>query len=262
MSARVKSLLIALLLGMVASAIALTLLLVKKDDIPLFHRVTDLQSHYAALNAAPQLGFGTPWYDRSDDKNSKIVIIPIDEVTFGSNVPELHQYPLPRHIYGTMLKHLAAAGAKVVAIDIDFIEPAADPTQDQAFAAGLRGMPTILAFPIDTTSTGQLGIELPSPTLLPYAKGIGYSSVDFPGNVLIGQAMQIHTASTGQYSNRTFLSLAAAGTEQLTGQTIDLSKLPTDEDGRFLLVVPRVAVRASHDRSRSAGRRAHAGLRR
>ncbi len=53
MSARVKSLLIALLLGMVASAIALTLLLVKKDDIPLFHRVTDLRSHYAALNARP-----------------------------------------------------------------------------------------------------------------------------------------------------------------------------------------------------------------
>ena len=243
MSARIKTLLIALLLGAVASAIALVLLLVKKDEIPLVHRVTDLQSHYAALNAASQLGFGTPWYDRNDNKNDKIVIIPIDEVSFGSNVPELHQYPLPRHIYGTMLKHLAAAGAKAVAIDIDFIEPAADPTQDTAFAAGLRSVPTILAFPIDTTSTGQLGIELPSPTLLPYAKGIGYSSVDFPGNVLIGQRMVIHTASTGQYSNRTFLALAAAGVEQLTGQEIDLTKLPTDEDGRFLLVVPRVAVK-------------------
>ena len=70
-----------------------------------------MQSHYAALNAASQLGFGTPWYDRNDNKNDKIVIIPIDEVSFGSNVPELHQYPLPRHIYGTMLKHLAAAVA-------------------------------------------------------------------------------------------------------------------------------------------------------
>src|ERR1700678_4379374 len=204
MTARVKSLLIALLLGAAASAIALVLLLVKKDEIPLFHRVTDLQSHYAALNASSQLGFGTQWYDSTDNKTNKIVIIPIDEVTFGSNVPELHQYPLPRHIYGTMLKHLAAAGAKAVAIDIDFIEPAPDPTQDQAFAAGLGSIPTILAFPIDTTSTGQLGIELPSPTLLPYAKGIGYSSVDFPGNVLTGQRMVIHTGSTGQYRNRTF----------------------------------------------------------
>jgi CHASE2 domain-containing sensor protein len=243
MATRVKTLLIALLLGAIASSIALVLLLVKKDDIPLFHRVTDLQSHYAALNASTQLGFGTPWYDSTDNKTDKIVIIPIDEVTFGSNVPELHQYPLPRHIYGTMLKHLAAAGAKAVAIDIDFIEPAADPSQDQAFAAGLRAMPTILAFPIDTTSTGQLGIEVPSPTLLPYAKGTGYSSVDFPGNTLTGQRMVIHTGSTGQYSNRTFDALAAAVVEQYTGNKIDLSSLPTDEDGRFLLVVPRYSLK-------------------
>ncbi len=243
MNARTQSLLIAILLGAAASAIALTLLLVAKDEIPLFHRVTDLQTHFAALNADKQLGFGVPWYDQTDNKTSKIVVIPIDEVTFGSNVPELHQYPLPRHIYGTMLKKLAAAGAKAVAIDIDFIEPAANPAEDQGFVAGLKSVPTILAFPINTTSTGQLGIELPSPSLLPYAKGIGYSSVDFPGNVLIGQRMQIKTGSTGEYANRTFLSLAAAGVEQATGQSIDLSALPTDGDGRFLLVVPEVSVR-------------------
>ncbi len=243
MNARTQSLLIALLLGAAASAIALTLLLVAKDEIPLFHRVTDLQTHYAALNADTQLGFGVPWYDQTDNKTDKIVVIPIDEVTFGSNVPELHQYPLPRHIYGTMLKKLAAAGAKAVAIDINFIEPSVNPAEDQAFAAGLKSVPTILAFPINTTSTGQLGIELPSPTLLPYAKGIGYSSVDFPGNVLIGQRMQIKTGSSGQYANRTFLSLAAGGVELATGNKIDLSTLPTDENGRFLLVVPEVAVR-------------------
>ena len=242
MHARVKTLLIALLLAMSASAIALVLLLVKKDEIPLFHRVTDLQSHYAALNASNALGFGTPWYDNTDDKNSKIVLMPIDEVTFGSNVAALHQYPLPRSIYGTILKKLAAAGAKAVAIDIDFIEPSADPTQDQQFAAGLRGMPTILAFPLDTTTTGRLGIEIPSPTLLPYAKGMGYSSVDFPGNVLVGQRMAIHTGASGEYSNRTFLALAAAGVELLTGNKIDLSKLPTDDNGRFILLVPKVSV--------------------
>jgi len=243
MTARAKSLLTALLLGAAASAIALVLLLVKKDEIPLFHRVTDLQSHYAALNASTQLGFGTPWYDSTDNKNDKIVIIPIDEVTFGSNVPELHQFPWPHHIYGTMLKHLAAAGAKAVAIDIDFIEPAADPAQDQAFAAGLRSIPTILAFPIDTTSSGQIGIELPSPTVLPYAKGIGYSSVDFPGNTLIGQRMAIHTGATGEYNNRTFYALSAAVVEQYTGHKLDLASLPTDEDGRFLLVVPRYSLK-------------------
>jgi class 3 adenylate cyclase/CHASE2 domain-containing sensor protein len=242
MNARTQSLLIALLLGAAASAIALVLLLVKRDDVPLFHRVIDLQTHFAALNADTQLGFGVPWYDQNDNKTDKIVVIPIDEVTFGSKVPELHQYPLPRHIYGTMLKKLAAAGAKAVAIDINFIEPAANPAEDQGFVAGLKSIPTILAFPINTTSTGQLGIEVPSPTLLPYAKGIGYSSVDFPGNVLIGQAMEIKTGAAGEYKNRTFLSLAAAGAELATGNKIDLSTLPTDGDGRFLLVVPKVSV--------------------
>jgi len=243
MSARIKTLLITLLLSAAASAIGIALLVIKKDEIPLFHRVTDLQSHYAFLNMAPQLGLGTPWYDQNDNKNAKIVVIPIDEVTFGSNDPDLHQYPLPRHVYGVLLKKLAAAGAKAVAIDIDFIEPSADPTQDQQFAAGLRAMPTILAFPINTTSTGQIGIELPSPTLLPYAKGIGYSSVDFPGNVLVGQRMEIKTGSSGEYSNRAFLALAAAGVEAVTGDKIDLSKLPTDDAGRFILVVPKISVR-------------------
>jgi adenylate cyclase len=240
MTARVRTLLIALALGASAAAIGLVLLLVKKDEIPLFHRVTDLQAHYAALNASQQLGFGTPWYDQADNKNDKIVIIPIDEMTFGSNVPELHQFPFPHHIYGTLLKHLAAAGAKAVAFDVDFFEPSADPSQDAAFAAGLRAMPTILAFAVDTTRSGQLGLEVPAPTLLPYAKGIGYSSVDFPGNVLIGQPMAIDTGSAGEYKNRTFLSLAAASVELQTGTKIDVGALPKDDDGRFLLVVPQV----------------------
>lgn len=126
MTARLRTLLIALALGAAAAAIGLVLLLIKKDEIPLFHRVTDLQAHYAALDASQQLGFGTPWYDQADNKNDKIVIIPIDELTFGSNVPELHQFPFPHRIYGTLLKHLAAAGAKAVALDIDLHRTRAD----------------------------------------------------------------------------------------------------------------------------------------
>jgi adenylate cyclase len=60
--------------------------------------------------------------------------------------------------------------------------------------------------------------------------------------VLVGQRMSIKTGSSGEYSNRTFLALAAAGVEQLTGNKIDVSHLPTDDNGRFILLVPKVSV--------------------
>jgi adenylate cyclase len=236
-AAKIQTLLIALVLGALASAIGATLLLVKNDSIPLVHHVTDLQTHYAGLDLAPNLGLGTPWYDQNDSKNPNIGIIPIDEVSFGSNVPGLHQFPYPRSFYGTLLDHLAKAGAKVVVFDIDFIEPSIDPTQDVAFAKGMREVPTILAYTVNTTSQGLFGLQKPAPTLLPFAKGTGFSTVDVPGNTLIGQRLQINTSGTGKNSNSSFYAMAAAAAQQFAGKPIAFDSLP-DLDGTFLLVAP------------------------
>ena len=122
MNTKVRQLLIAVALSLLASAISIALLMIPRDEIPLFHHVTDLQLHFAALDHGSQIGLGEPPYDSTDAKTDKIVAIPIDEVSFASNNPELHQYPYPRSVYGTFLKKLKAAGAKVAAFDINFIE--------------------------------------------------------------------------------------------------------------------------------------------
>ena len=127
MSTRLRTFIIAIALSLCASAIGLTLLLINNDSIPLVHIVTDLQAHYAALNEAPNLGLGTPAYDSSDSKNPNLGVIRIDELTYGSNVKILHQFPFPRSVYGTLLQHLAKAGAKAVVFDIDFLDPAPNP---------------------------------------------------------------------------------------------------------------------------------------
>ncbi len=241
MSTKLRSLVIALALGVVAATIGAVLLILPNDSIPLVHRVTDLQTHFAAVEDAQKLGLGTPYYDNADNKTDKIVVIPIDELSFGSKIPELHQYPYPRRVYGTLLKKLKAAGAKVAVFDIDFIEPQ-DPADDEIFLDGIKAMPTILAFTMDTTSNGNIGIELPYEKFRPYIKGIGSSTVDEPGNVMIGQPMQITTGATGTNANQTFYALAAAGVEYYLGRKIDLASLPKDDDGRFLLLAPTRSV--------------------
>jgi class 3 adenylate cyclase/CHASE2 domain-containing sensor protein len=237
-SAKVQQFLIALALGVFAASVGIVMLLIPHDEIPLVHRVTDLQTHYAALNVGDKLGFGTPWYDDSEKKTEKILVIPIDEETFASRDPVLHQFPFPRSTYGTLLKKLGAAGAKAVAFDIDFIEPSVDPAQDKVFAEGLRAIPTVLAYTINTTSSGSIGVVSPASSLLPFSKGTGFSTVDTPGRVFIGQPMEIKTGASGSGANSRLLSLAAAGVELYTGKKLDLAKLPRDDDGRFLLVAP------------------------
>jgi adenylate cyclase len=245
MSVKARTLVIALALAAFASLIGIVLLILPNDSVPLVHRVTDLQAHYAALTNADRLGFGTPWYDSPENANQKLAIIPIDELTFGSDVPELHQFPYPRGIYGKLLKRLAAAGAKAVAFDIDFIEPSVDPQQDAEFAAGMKMVPTILAYTINTTASGQIGEQRPTPSLLPYAKAIGFSTVDEPAGILTGQVPVVHTGSVGQNADQRIRSLAAAAVEVFEGKRMPLESIPRDGNGSFLLIAPKSRVQQS-----------------
>jgi len=82
----------------------------------------------------------------------------------------------PRHIYArcsSTRRSRCKGGCNAISIS----SSPAGPNARRAFAAGLRSVPRSSHSRIDTTRqrARQLGIELPSPTLLPYAKGIGYS---------------------------------------------------------------------------------------
>jgi len=239
MSTRLRTFAIAIALSLCASAIGLTLLLINNDSIPLVHIVTDLQAHYAALNLGPSIGLGTPAYDSDDSKNPDLGVIRIDELTYGSNVKILHQYPFPRSVYGTLLEHLAKAGAKTVVFDIDFVDPAPNPAYDAAFAAGIKAIPTVLSYTVNTTTSGSLGLSPIAPALSPYIAGSGYTTVDEPGGIFLGQPLRIRTSGGGTNNNQTFFALAAAAVQTYTGKPLDFASIPKDSSGTFLLVAPR-----------------------
>lgn len=233
MPAKVRALVIALVLGLIASAIGETLQLLPLGTLPSANRIADLVVHFSLLNSASKLGFSAPAYDTQPNPN--LGIVTIDDATYKSM-----GFPLPRAMYGTVLRKLKAAGAKAVAFDIDFLGPskwgAAD---DAAFAAGMRQVPSVIGYSVGTTTSGQFGAQFPPPTLQQAAANIGFTTVDSPGGYLLGMPLQIDTASTGTNANEKLLSLPAAAVTTFQGHPIDFASIPTFNSGggRVMLVL-------------------------
>lgn len=195
------------------------------------NRFQDLQMHADALQNAGTFGLrGAPSYD---EPNDTIALIQIDENALDPR-SGLPQFPFPRSVYGTLLKRLAAAGAKSVAFDIDFLDP--HPDQDRAFAAGGRAVPATIGYTVTTTTGGIGGTQLPPP-LLRAAMRIGYTSVDAPGGIIIGQPLEIHPMPVPGGLAK---SLALSAIEGYSGRPFGLSHVPT-LDGETLLV-PMTAI--------------------
>jgi adenylate cyclase len=144
----------------------------------------------------------------------------------------LSAWPFPRSIYGKLLRRLAQAGAKAVVFDIDFLEPSADPSQDIAFASAAHRIPAVIGYTVTTTSAGIPGAELP-PQPLRSAMHLGFTTIDTPGGVVIGQPLRI--VPVPQVPGGAALSLALAATQAYRGARVDTRELPT-LDGALLLV--------------------------
>ncbi len=240
MKARVRVLIIALVLGAVASAIGETLQLLPLGAAPFANRIADLVAHVSALDVSDKLGFGVPAYE--SEPNDKLGIVNIDDITLKSGkLPWMHNFPYPRSVYGSLLRSLKAAGAKAVVFDIDFIDPSADPTQDERFAAAMKQLPAILAYTINTTTSSSIGEQPVAPLLRTAAASVGYTSLDTPGGYLLGQPPSIDTGSSGTNANQHLLSLAAAGVQTYNGKPLDFSTIPVFDEGggsNVLLLLP------------------------
>jgi adenylate cyclase len=234
-TARLRALIVALLLGACASAIGIILVTLPLVKFPVANRIADLAVHVAALDAAHHLGFGRPVYDTTP--NPHLGIVAVDDATY-----QKMGFPLPRSLYATLLNKLRAAGAKTVVFDIDFLQPSKEPAQDAAFAAAMKRIPSVLAFPLNTTTAGQIGEQRPLPLLQRAAKAIGYEAVDLPGGYLIGQPMEIDTSAQGVHANERLFALAAAAVATYQGHPLNTAALPTDDDGRVLLLPPKTAA--------------------
>jgi class 3 adenylate cyclase/CHASE2 domain-containing sensor protein len=240
MKARVRVLLIALALGALASAIGETLQLLPLGTLPVVNRIADLVAHVNVLDISDKLGFGEPEYETT--ANDKLGIITIDDITLKSgSLPWMRNFPYPRGVYGQLLAKLKAAGARTVVFDIDFVDPAADPSQDAQFAAAMRQLPTVLAYTIDTSSGGNIGEENVAPALGKVAAATGYSSHDTPGGYFLGQPVEIDTDSSGTNANQRLFSLAGAGVQTFNGKPLDTGAIPKFDEGQgsnVLLLLP------------------------
>jgi adenylate cyclase len=228
---RLRTLGVALLCSVVAAGIAIALENLPESVFPLGNRIADLSAHVAASSAVTQRGWMHPAYDVT--ANPDLGIVTIDDAS-------LHKmgFPLPRSDYARLLDLLRAAGAKAVAFDIQFLEPSRVPQQDAEFAAALRRTPSALAFPLSTTATGQIGEERPVESLERAAAAIGYVTVDAPGGFVIGQPLSITTQNGGTHGGERLFSLPAAAVGIFAGRTPATAAVPTDANGRMLLLPP------------------------
>ena len=236
MNAKQRALVIALALGLLASAIGLTLQLLPLGTLPFINRIADEVAHVTLLDNSDKLGFGNPAYDI--ETNPDFGIITVDDETL-----KKLNFPFPRTVYATLLDKLKAAGAKTVAFDIDFIEEHA--AEDPVFAKAMHGMPTVLGWTIDTSSGGNIGEQLPAPILRQAAAAYGYNSFDSPGGYLLGLRVEIDTAGTGTHANEKLLSLPDAAVTTYYGKPIDQNAIPQFDEGGggvMLLLPPRMTT--------------------
>src|SRR5665213_2384542 len=159
---RLKILGVAMALAGLAALLGIVLYLLPREAAPSINRTADFVLVNEATSFAREHGpteslLRLPDWD---DENEQLRLIAIDESSMSDPRdpahPGLGQFPWPRSLYGKLLQRLHRAGASVVAFDIEFFEPSADPAQDAAFAAGMRAQRTVLGESLNITTGGIL----------------------------------------------------------------------------------------------------------
>ncbi|MEJ7013456.1 adenylate cyclase CyaK [Sinorhizobium meliloti] len=114
------------------------------------------------------------------------VIVAIDE----PSMAEIgSQWPWPRALHARLIQALRAAGARAIALDVIFAEPAAAPENDQALAEVL-GPDVVLAGDetlIRTPQAEQFVRTEPLPAFLERGAKVGIASVDLSGDGTLRQ---------------------------------------------------------------------------
>jgi len=85
----------------------------------------------------------TAVYDKAIDLSpakvkNQVTIVALDDPT----ITQYGRYPLPRKAYADLIKALKPLSPAVVAFDVGFYDPAADPAEDRALAEAIRDFQT------------------------------------------------------------------------------------------------------------------------
>ena len=261
---RLRVLGVALGLSALAALIGVVFYLLPRERASWANRIAD----FVVLNEARFWIAGQPALARTlrfpdrDAENERLRFIPIDEGSLAAPPAGLGAWPWPRSTHGRLLQRLAKAGANVVAFDVLFLEPSADPAQDTALAAGLRAQPAVLGFAVATTQGGRLSEVTPPPRIASAARALGFTTVDNAGGWLVGQYPTISTDDA-----RTYRSLAAATAEAYSGARIvpvdarrarfGAADVPLDGEGLLTMIPFKVDERV--DQADASGLSSRAG---
>jgi adenylate cyclase len=123
---------------------------------------------------------------------NQVTIVAIDDPT----IAQYGRYPLPRKAYADLLTALRPHGASVIALDVGFYEPAANPDEDRSLAAAIRDAGNVL-LAMQGSGEAILGdhveryasIQMPIPVLRDAAVGVASVNIhpDPDGRVRFAQ---------------------------------------------------------------------------
>jgi len=140
-----------------------------------------------------------------------ILIVAVDEASLAA----LGRWPWPRERHAQLLRTLAAAQPRAVALDLLFTEPAAQPGADDALAGALASLravspvflPMALAEPLAKGRTPQP--LLPLPAFAQSASGLGHIHVELDGDSVV-RSLYLHEGTAGRRWDALSLRLAQA----------------------------------------------------
>jgi adenylate cyclase len=151
--------------------------------------------------------------ERPDD----IVVVGVDDVTFS----ELGvQWPFPRSLHGRVIDQLRRAGAKTIAIDIQFTEPTV-PRQDNALIESIERFPGTVLSTTETDAHGHSRIFGGEEVVREIGARAGNTVIRLdPGG----------TSRKMDYEQGGLISFPVAAAEAATGKKIDPGQM--EGDGR------------------------------
>lgn len=170
---------------------------------------------------------------RSADQSA--IIVAIDDASLG----RIGRWPWPRTVHAQLIDRLREAGAKVIALDVNFPEPS-DDAADQALAASMKSagnvvLPVELDFVVqgndlvfDSKNTVQ-----PIAIIQADAKAAGFSNIPLDSD---GVARRLPIRSQGLDGSEVLPFAYEAA--RLAGRAPETASIPLDRSGRMLINFP------------------------
>jgi adenylate cyclase len=153
-----------------------------------------------------------------------VVLVSIDQDSFD----ELQlQWPWPRALHAQLIRKLSAHGAKVIALDILFLEPAADPQQDQALAQAVKEAGNVIlagtyAF-VESAFGPRRTMALPIPSIREHALSYGPVDIERGQDAIVRSAYLAIPFQDQIYPHFTYqIYRAFGGGERPEGENLSL----------------------------------------